>query len=276
MSKKLKIRTGNQNPNFTIILPGACQAKCNFCFFKQDKDDKLFLKGLKKSLKKLPDLFNQISITGGEPTISPVFDEAMEIIRKFKNKGKIRKVVLTTNGLNLTNKNIEGIDHINISRHHYNQDICEEIFKTKKIPNSLDLVAISGHANKIGIDINYNVVMVEENKNLNIFDFILFAKMHDATSITFRNQYGDYNENPLEQQLIAAGYTATSVQTCPVCRTSYYLVKGFKLKFHSSDYEPTESTKFHPDEVYEVILQQNGDLTRDWEGQKILLNHKEF
>lgn len=276
MSKKLKIRTGNQNPNFTIVLPGVCQAKCDFCFFKQDKNDELFLKGLKKALKKLPDMFYQISITGGEPTISPVFDEAMTIIRKFREKGKIRKVVLTTNGLNLVNKNLEGIDHINISRHHFDQTICENIFKTKKIPNSKDLVDIAAHANKIGIDINYNIVMVEENKDLNIFDFSLFAKMHHATSLTFRNQYGDYSANPLEEQVIKAGYKASSVQTCPVCRTSTYLVHGLKVKFHSSDYEPTESDKFHPDEVYEVVLQQNGDLTRDWEGQKILLNHKDF
>ena len=57
-----------------------------------------FLKGLKKSLKKLPDLFNQISITGGEPTISPVFDEAMEIIRKFKIKVENCRNVQLNNG----------------------------------------------------------------------------------------------------------------------------------------------------------------------------------
>jgi hypothetical protein len=47
-----------------------------------------------------------------------------------------------------------------------------------------------------------------------------------------------------------------------------------KFKFHASDYEPTESDKFDSDEVYELILQPTGDLTRDWEAKKIILKRK--
>ena len=32
----MKIKTQNKNPNFTIVLPGTCQAKCDFCFWKED------------------------------------------------------------------------------------------------------------------------------------------------------------------------------------------------------------------------------------------------
>lgn len=277
MKKKLKIKTKNINPNFTIVLPGTCQAKCNFCFWKEDKNNSMFLKMLKKSLKKLPDLFNQISISGGEPTLSPVFDDALAIIRKYKEKGKIKKVVLTTNGINLINKNLEGIDHINISRHHFNQEINSKIFGTTKIPNTKDLQSINDYCNKNIIDINYNVVLVSDlNTDLNLKQYISWAKATYASSITFRNQYGEYGISSIESTLITNGYKPISESNCPVCRTTTYLVSGMKIRFHSSDYEPTESKQFDKNEVYEVILQPNGNLTRDWEGEKILLSKDKF
>lgn len=277
MGKKLNIKTKNTNPNFTIVLPGTCQAKCGFCFWKEDKNTSMFLKMLKKSLKKLPDLFNQISISGGEPTLSPVFDEALALIKKFKDKGKIKKVVLTTNGINLLKKDLSGIDHINISRHSFNDLDNQKIFGTIYVPSTKDLQEINTYCNKQGIDVNYNVVIVPGlNDDMNLYQYIFWAKATYASSITFRNQYGEYGVSNIEKKLLEDNYKPTVVATCPVCKTSTYLAKGIKVKFHSSDYEPTESNKFDKDEVYEVILQPNGDLTRDWEANKILLNHNDF
>lgn len=277
MGKKLKINTRNTNPNFTIVLPGTCQASCGFCFWKEDKNTTMFLKMLKKSLKKLPDLFNQISISGGEPTLSPVFDEALSIIRKYKEKGKIKKVVLTTNGIKLLEKKLDGIDHINISRHSFDDSANEKIFGTKHVPTTELLQEINKHCNKQGIDVNYNIVLVPGvNDEMNLAQYIFWAKATYASSLTFRNQYGEYGVSKIEDIVLKEGYKPNIVSSCPVCRTSSYIIRGMKVKFHSSDYEPTESTKFDKDEVYEVILQPNGNLTRDWEGQKILLNHKDF
>jgi pyruvate-formate lyase-activating enzyme len=277
MGKKIKIKTKNINPNFTIVLPGTCQAKYGFCFLKEDKNTSMFLKMLKKSLKKLPDLFNQISISGGEPTLSPVFDEALDIIRKYKQKGKIKKVVLTTNGIHLIKKNLEGIDHINISRYHFNDEINSKIFGTNKIPNTKEIQSINDYCNKNIIDINYNVVLIPDlNTSMNLKQYIFWAKATYASSITFRNQYGEYGISSIESKLITDGYKPVSESLCPVCRTTTYLVSGMKVRFHSSDYEPTESKEFDKNEVYEVILQPNGNLTRDLKGEKILLNKDNF
>lgn len=271
----LKIKTNNVNPNFTIILPGPCQAACNFCYWKENKDDSRFLKGLIRSLNELPDFFNQISISGGESSLSPYFEETIKIINQYKLSGKIKKVVLTTNGINLLNKSLHGIDHINISRHSYKQSINNKIFKTEKIPTKSHLKLISEHCNKYGIDVNFNVVFVEDvNTNEDIFKWIKFAKKTNTTSVTFRNQYGKYGISKMESKLLDMNYIPSIISTCPVCRTSKFIVDGILVKFHSSDYEPTDSSKFDEDEVYEVILQSNGNLTRDWEERKVLINLK--
>lgn len=269
----LKITTRNTNPNFTIILPGPCQAKCSFCYWKQDKNNDNFIKGLKKSLEEIPELFSQISISGGEPTISPFFKETLDIINEYKKIGKIQKVVLTTNGLNLKELDLTGINHINISRHSltYNKNV--DIFNTTKIPTNNELIDIVNHCNKFGIDVNFNVVFIDNvNTNYDINEWTILAKECNVSSITFRNQYGNYGFSKLESNLIENNYKPHIISSCPVCRTSTFFVNGVKIRFHSSDYEPTESKQFQEDEVYEVILQQNGNLTRDWEEKKIIIN----
>jgi MoaA/NifB/PqqE/SkfB family radical SAM enzyme len=270
----MKISTRNINPNFTIVLPGPCQANCDFCFWKREDEEDSFISSLKRSLKKLPKNFSQISISGGEPTLSPVFEKTMKVINKYKKKGKINKIVLTTNGINLLEKDLRGIDHINISRHHMDDITNQEIFKTEKIPSFSDLEKINDYVNKFGIDVNYNVVFNEKNKVSDIAAWEEFVKATGATSITFRNQYGDFNKSLLENKILKDGYLPNVISTCPVCRTASYFIKGIKFKFHSSSYVPTESKAFETNETYELILHPTGDLTRDWEAKKIILKRK--
>jgi molybdenum cofactor biosynthesis enzyme MoaA len=272
----MKIYTHNLNPNFTIVLPGICQAACDFCFWKREEHEEAFLKSLKRVLKKLPSNFTQISISGGEPTISPVFQDTLKLIRKFKKKGKFHKVVLTTNGINIQKHDLTGIDHVNISRHHYRDRINQEIFKTENVPTHKDLPAINNYINSFGIDVNYNVVITEENKDLVISRFVEFVKETGASSLTFRNQYGVFDKCDIEKGLIEREIKAATTSTCPVCLTNTYFLRGVKTTFHSSEYEPTESEAFDPEEVYELILQPTGDLTRDWEAKKIILKRKDI
>jgi len=271
----MKIYTNNTNPNFTIVLPGPCQANCDFCFWKREENESSFLKSLKRVLKKLPNSFTQISISGGEPSLSPVFEESLNLIKKYKNKGKFNKVVLTSNGINLMEYDLSGIDHINISRHHFNEGINREVFKTKNVPDSYELEKINKYINKFGIDVNYNVVLTKENETLEIGGFIDFAKQTGASSLTFRNQYGNYGLSKVEDIVVNLWkHKPFTISTCPVCITNTYIIKGMKVKFHSSDYEPTESEKFNENEVYELILHPSGNLTRDWEAKKIILKRK--
>ncbi len=77
--------------NFSIILPGDCNAKCKFCFWKRNRSESpLFLQQLAWYLDALGGVVRQISITGGEPTLSPWFDGLMEVLKGYPD----RKVVL--------------------------------------------------------------------------------------------------------------------------------------------------------------------------------------
>ena len=123
-------------PNLSLMLPGWCNAKCEFCFWERAQlankfPQKEYATKVADFLDRLPESFRQISVTGGEPTISPVFDDVISVIASRKNK--FNKMVLTTNGINLDQKAsiISGVvDHINISRHHYDDELNNKIFKT--------------------------------------------------------------------------------------------------------------------------------------------------
>ncbi len=279
----MNILTNNESPNFTIILPGPCNADCSFCTWKENPEASGFLTGLEYALKNLPIMFQQISISGGEPTISPYLRETLAIIRKYRNKFK--KVVLTTNGTRLFTDPLQNglqlnslqniVDHINISRHASDDIDNIKVFDTNGIPSTaeLELLAHRLHNSSLDsfIDLNYNCVLTEGIDH----DPVKWIKFMDRTgiqSVTFRNQYDDDSTSQIEQEFIDAGMQKTSESNCPVCRTTVYRINGFTFKFHSSAFEPIKifNGLNIPDETYEVILQSNGNITRDWEGKSIL------
>jgi molybdenum cofactor biosynthesis enzyme MoaA len=109
--------------NLSIVTPGGCNAKRKFCFWEQKETPEDYLINLSNSLIKAKKLhLKELSITGGEPTISPYLPQILEAVKMYNFK----KVVLTTNGVELHNvvDSMRGIvNHINISRHHYDDEI---------------------------------------------------------------------------------------------------------------------------------------------------------
>ena len=85
--------------NFSIIVPGECNAKCEFCFMKDTGEvSDNYLEELDQLLNSFPK-GHSLSLTGGEPTISLYFADVLELVKKYKHK--FTKVVLTTNGTNM-------------------------------------------------------------------------------------------------------------------------------------------------------------------------------
>ena len=116
--------------NLSIIMPGQCNANCNFCFWRSDKEPQDYIQQLKATLDSMPEEFAQISLTGGEPCISPYFRDVLNVI----DKKRYPKVVLTTNGTSLIKQLVcpefAKVDHLNISRHHFDDAINNEIFNS--------------------------------------------------------------------------------------------------------------------------------------------------
>ncbi len=265
----------NADPNLSIVLDG-CNADCSFCYDKsiRNVDNILFNSRLSSSLKNLPDDFYQVSITGGEPTIHSNFINLADIITKASN---FKKVVLTTNGsklIELKDYISTFVNHINISRHHYDDDENSIIFKgdnksSYKSLTSLDLSKIVIEYNKLGIDISLNCYIDNSGRYDSLFieNYIMWARSIGITHIKFRlNSSLGLEKSDVEKEF--SSYKYMSDDKCDVCRSAVMLIAGCTITWHNSVNEPVERT----DKIYELVYKES-NLYLDWSKKKPLLNY---
>lgn len=262
MKVLLKKQIG-ETANFSIILPGSCNAKCSFCFWKRSSaESPMFAQQLTWFLAALGPKVTQISLTGGEPTLSPVFDD---VIAALRNRSET-KIVLTTNGAALKEKLplISGVvRHINISRHAIDDVENRSIFGTITVPTKADIAELCDMANTLNIDVTLNKVVPHDYADMDEFKlFVEFAKSVGASSVSFRKDYSvnSLEATPLEKHLGRAGIT----RSCPVCVTNSYLFRGIPVHFKMSLEEPSGVLPY----IYEFIYHPDGRLTEDWKGEK--------
>lgn len=263
------------NPNFSIVLPGKCNAKCAFCFWdakKKPESKQEYLKKLSSILRKLPEQFYQISITGGEPTLSPYYEDVLNLI----DKEKFTKVVLSTNGANvnklLCESSMAKIDHVNISRHAVLDSNNEKIFKTKSVLKASDIAPLSEKLNYHGVDVTLSAVLAEGfsetgsvRVDRNVMSYIFFAKSLGASAVTFRKAQDENSDlSPSKAEELFKDSKAIAESSCPVCRSKTQLIQGMKVIWRSSLLEPSE----HVNGIYELVFQADGTLTEDWRGQR--------
>lgn len=247
------------NPNFTIVMPGGCNAKCDFCFWKQEKTCDNYLEKLQDTMDGLPSQFYQLSISGGEPTLSPYFKDVLDLIdiEQFTHR------ILTTNGIALLN-NIdiikEKIQHINISRHHFDDEINAKIFDTNNIPNTEYIIKCVEELNMAGIDVTFSAVLTDEyiKTKDDILNYVDYAKRCGASHIYFRKKHENLEPHYLEKEFGLSKIIDS--HDCPACRTRIQLIKGIDVHWKTSVLEPTDVI----DEIFETIFNANGIMTRDW------------
>ena len=253
-------------PNLSVMLPGACNAKCEFCFWNRDQEANKFPmmefgERLASILDSLPSQFSQVSVTGGEPTISPVFDDVMKVLKDRRKR--FEKVVLTTNAVRLLKKQdvIRGVvDHINISRHHHNDVKNASIFQTSSVPSGEEL----GNIMRVSYDadICFNCVVSPSIDARFCEAFINWSAGYgEVAAVNFRI-YHNSMEDCSAQKTFEKKYGSTDVSTCPVCRVMRMKVRGMQVNWKYSVMEPTQ----HWDGIYELIVQPDGRLTADWGG----------
>lgn len=254
------------NPNFSIIVPTNCRCACSFCFQNNTcgiKKD--YFTNLKEVLGNLPSNFQQISITGGEPTLFNGLDEILGIIKEFP---QFKHIVLTTNGLNpefVELENFDVIKYINISRHHYLDKRNWDIFKNRKIPSTANLYRLIRRINRKGKPATLSCVLSEIESKYDVLQFIDFARVVGATNVFFRKIQED--ECNLEPTQIESKFRKTHAVVregfCPVCRTTVQYINGMEVSWKASVLEPSNDFKL----VYELIYQPDGTVTSDWAGK---------
>ena len=124
-----------------------CPAKCSFCVNEASRENgKLDLVKLEYVTRYLYEkgLLHGVSLSGGEPMVYP--DKVNDILNMIFSISPDIEVQLSTNGLNLRKllefENVNRLESIHISRHHYDEEVNREIFHSSKVASEDDIMFV--------------------------------------------------------------------------------------------------------------------------------------
>jgi MoaA/NifB/PqqE/SkfB family radical SAM enzyme len=267
--------TNPYGPNTTILVPGTCNAHCGFCFWNREegkiKPPGNYIEKVFDSLEKLPPEFATLSLSGGEPTISPWLPRILTRLGTFRRKNpRFQRVVLTTHGGNLS-KHLSAIgcvvDHINISRHKIGTEENRKVFGTKHIPSDEELRELIAEVHELtDCDVTLNCVVPPKVTIKFCHDFIHYARYLGADAVSFRKEASTVAPTAAEKAFVKR-YGILDESKCPVCRGLVQLIDGFDVRWKGSVQEPSIETGG----VYEAIIHPDGNIYSDW-GMKHPIN----
>lgn len=252
----------NNNPNLTIILPVGCNAKCGFCFWHSRGIEGNYLKNIKKQILKTPrEYFNQVSISGGEPTM---FNKEMfKDLLSFLLSVGFKKIVLNTNGYKLLEFLQDEfirkhIDYINLSRHSIDDKKNYAIFNTKTVPSTKDIIEI----NKIK-PVRLNCVFKD---NLNYDEWIHYVKNTNSEGVAFRRLASEgVNIASTLETLLDNDSSIDKLykSKCRVCYGANYRVGKLNIVIR---YSVDETIDYMPkNTIYELVSDGKGNLHHTWD-----------
>lgn len=298
------------NFNFSIFIDDKCDARCPFCVaelryqergkkYKKRKifnNDEDYFKRLREILELVRPLNPSVSITGGEPTISPRLPHIARMLQEYD----FRKKVVTTNGSGLFRKmpgekqsTIDTLmetefDHMNISRAHWDETLNNEImlFKTKRnIPND-NILKVQEYLKGSTVKTRLSCVLtkkgihtVQDMKDYvryfnesSGFDNFIFRELmyHDRKSVNQSIIEWSDNERVLLNDLWKQIDGDDDFSEVLSVLGYYYYVEIWKLfgntiAMESSNLEQHYVEKdSHKNIVYETVFHENGNLTSSW------------
>jgi organic radical activating enzyme len=207
-----------------------CNANCSFCIVEKglsEISDFVKLESIIDELL-LNDVISKVVLTGGEPLLHPKFKNFLRIL----DSKKLMYYSLNTNGI-LLNDYIEDINnsnlkHINISMHHYKNEINKKI-----MVNCLKYEDIE----KIRKNINNNIEIrlactITENlyKESDILNYINNAKLVGINNVIFRNEYRGFNK-----YLSSFRKIWNDLYTADICNCGYKLINGVNAEYRESN-----------------------------------------
>lgn len=260
----------NTNLHATVILPGYCNAKCPFCYdLPQCDKNPNYINDLKAAIKRVPEDVRKFAVTGMETSISPHFNELLDLAIEYRNNKRFDFMFLNTNGFKLDmygDKIGKAFDAINISRHAADDEENYKIFGTRTVPSLEELKALIPKL-KLESGVNINTVVTDdlttEDKLTKIYEMVKACKYIGANSLTVRFEATDRLRT---EKLIPELDALETIQynANPGCRFWLKKIDGLYVVLKFVTKEPTSYSDWN----YGYIVQRNLDITRDWAGKK--------
>lgn len=322
--KEFDFSTGKKkvygNVNFNIFIDDYCNADCKFCVAQlryehrnamynksHIKDTDAYLDRLNDVLKIARKLNPSVSITGGEPTISPILTEVLKMVDSYG----FRKRTITTNGSGLlrTQDNDAIInnlikyhwDHLNISRASYDDELNKRIMRyaTDKEYCSADMLKeILAISNSSDLKHRISCLLLKESVNSveEIKKYADFYGKLGANNFIFR-ELMDYDKNAVnaekieycDRNKIRLYDIWNDFEKYPEFQPYlnilgyYYYVEiykylGMTVASETADLNiQNREVEAHPDVVYEMVFHNNGNLCASWiDNERILDEYTEI
>ena len=228
-----------------IKICDECNCNCRFCINSNTRDyGKIDFQKLEFVIRYLLDanILHGISITGGEAMLNP--ERLNNLVNLIYNIDKTLELQISTNGTNLLEfknfDNVEKLESIHISRHHYNDSINNEIFGSNKVATKDEIINLQDYLkDKKIININTMVMKdyicnLKEIKNMlnHVGDmgvykngFVSLIKCNDYALKQFINFNNIFNNLDLNFYL---GHHFYNHNSC-VCVDGIYLTNNYKL-----------------------------------------------
>jgi molybdenum cofactor biosynthesis enzyme MoaA len=128
-----KIPRSESKLHLYIKVTDACPATCSYCGNRGMEDyGNIDIGKLKYVLEHLhsQNRLHGVSISGGEPMLN--FNKVNEIINTIVDTTGIRNISISTNGHNIKKildfDNVDKLESVHISRHHYSDEVNKQIF----------------------------------------------------------------------------------------------------------------------------------------------------
>lgn len=194
----------NKNDQFPfyINITNACNAKCEFCANAGKDPKEINYKELKEILDQIHDKINRFSISGGETMLDPKrIKKVLDILDPYDVK-----ITINTNGkflkenVELLNK-YKNIESIQLSRHHYDDKINNEIFKIETLPLkeikdiklktklNINCLLIKGYMDSLEKIYEYLEILSKETDVMDVG----FISMMDVNQFT-KDNFIDYHD----------------------------------------------------------------------------------
>ncbi|MBM3199529.1 radical SAM protein [Candidatus Woesearchaeota archaeon] len=309
------------NVNLSVFVSDYCNASCNFCvaqlrYFHDGvdyikpviTDEKEYYGKLKVMLDTVKPLDPSVSLTGGEPTLDPKLPMILNILDSYN----VRKRTITTNGSGLLKK-VKGsndtildrladykLQHLNISRAHYDEKTNDRIMGLKNPPLSdSELEEIIRISNENNIRPRLSCILIKEGVNSvkEMVKYMDWAESIGIDNVVFR-QLMKFDEKTVKPGRIPDFCKSQGVNLIPLWESLdkderfsfttqilgyYYYVEVFKYKNIDMVSEMADLTLIEKEKerslkktngvpvIYELVFHPNGNLCGSWREWKEII-----